>query len=66
MVFPFICQLFDPGLVLYYYESPPGYGMITVILIGWLWFTKAAVFTLKHYSKKTIFYVAFYTFYTIW
>ncbi|BFZ14393.1 hypothetical protein BsWGS_17432 [Bradybaena similaris] len=68
MVVMFIWEgaLFDPGLVLYYYESPPGYGMITVILIGWLWFTKAAVFTLKHYSKKTIFYVAFYTFYTIW
>ncbi|CAG5120176.1 unnamed protein product [Candidula unifasciata] len=67
MVVMFIWEgaLFDPGLVLYYYESPPGYGMITVILIGWLWFTKAAVFTLKHYSKKTLFYVAFYTFYTI-
>ncbi|CAL1534666.1 unnamed protein product [Lymnaea stagnalis] len=58
--------IFDPGLVLYYYESPPGYGMITVILIGWLWFTKAAVFTLKYYKTKTTFYVAFYSIYTIW
>ncbi|XP_059140907.1 transmembrane protein 145-like [Physella acuta] len=58
--------LFDPGLVLYYYESPPGYGMITVILIGWLWFTKAAVFTLKHYNSKSHFYIVFYTIFTIW
>lgn len=58
--------IFDPGLVLYYYESPPGYGMITVILIGWLWFTKAAVFTLKYYKTKTTFYVAFYSIYTVW
>ncbi|CAG5127899.1 unnamed protein product [Candidula unifasciata] len=58
--------LFDPGLVLYHYESPPGYGMLTVILIGWLWFTMSAVCTLKHNSSKTKFYVLFYTIYTIW
>ncbi|BFZ25920.1 hypothetical protein BsWGS_28959 [Bradybaena similaris] len=68
MVVMFVWEniLFDPGLVLYYYESPPGYGMLTVILIGWLWFTKSAVFTLKHYSYKTSFYVLFYVIYTIW
>ncbi|KAK3742302.1 hypothetical protein RRG08_066076 [Elysia crispata] len=57
---------FDPGLVLYYYESPPGYCMVAIILLGWLWFTKAAVFTLKHFKAKTNFYIAFYTIYTIW
>ncbi|KAI8775177.1 transmembrane protein 145, partial [Biomphalaria glabrata] len=58
--------MFDPGEVLYYYESPPGYGMITIILIGWLWFTKAAVFTMKHYPDRSIFYIFLYSIYTIW
>ncbi|GFS01115.1 transmembrane protein 145 [Elysia marginata] len=57
---------FDPGLVLYYYESPPGYCMVAIILVGWLWFTKAAVFTLKHFKAKTNFYIAFYVIYSIW
>ncbi|RUS71273.1 hypothetical protein EGW08_020965, partial [Elysia chlorotica] len=59
-------SFFDPGLVLYYYESPPGYCMVAIILLGWLWFTKAAVFTLKHFKAKTNFYITFYVIYTIW
>jgi hypothetical protein len=34
-----IClQVFDAGEVLYRYESPPGYGLITMRLLGWAWF----------------------------
>ena len=51
---------------MYYYESPPGYCMVAIILLGWLWFTKAAVFTLKHFKAKTNFYLVFYSLYTIW
>ncbi|XP_012944054.1 transmembrane protein 145 [Aplysia californica] len=58
--------LFDPGKVLYYYESPPGYGLIAMQLIAWLWFLYSLVFTLKHCSSKTRFYIPFFSFYTVW
>ncbi|CAG2165844.1 unnamed protein product [Oppiella nova] len=36
---------FDPGEVLYLYESPFGYGLIALRLIGWGWFVYAIVRT---------------------
>lgn len=30
-------QVFDPGEVLYVYESPAGYGLIILRLTGWIW-----------------------------
>lgn len=30
-------QVFDPGEVLYIYESPAGYGLIILRLTGWIW-----------------------------
>nr|KAG5695595.1 hypothetical protein BaRGS_032235 [Batillaria attramentaria] len=57
---------FDEGFVLYFYESPPGYGLITMRLIGWLWFLYAVFFTLKHNSNKANFYFPFFIFYTLW
>lgn len=57
---------FDPGLVLYVYESPPGYGLIGMRLIGWIWFCYAIFFTLKHYPEKGRFYYPFFVFYTLW
>lgn len=59
-------QFFDEGLVLYFYESPPGYGLITMRLIGWLWFLYAIFFTLKHHPNKSNFYFPFFIFYTLW
>ena len=64
-MFPFF-QFFDEGLVLYFYESPPGYGLITMRLIGWLWFLYAIFFTLKHHPNKSNFYFPFFLFYTLW
>lgn len=61
-----VLQVFDPGLVLYLYESPAGYGIIALRLIGWLWFSYATFFTLKHYPEKSLFYYPFYIYYTIW
>ncbi|KAH9514928.1 hypothetical protein Btru_021386 [Bulinus truncatus] len=58
--------LFDAGQVLYYYESPPGYGMIIMHLLGWLWFLYATVFTLKNYKSHHKFYIPFFSFFTIW
>ncbi|KAK3596449.1 hypothetical protein CHS0354_015921 [Potamilus streckersoni] len=57
---------FDPGLVLYIYESPPGYGLICMRLIGWIWLCYSVFFTLKHYPEKKMFYIPFFVFYTFW
>jgi hypothetical protein len=64
--FSFVFQFFDEGLVLYFYESPPGYGLIAMRLIGWLWFLYAIFFTLKHYPNRGSFYFPFFIFYTLW
>ncbi|KAK7106321.1 transmembrane protein 145-like [Littorina saxatilis] len=59
-------MFFDEGLVLYFYESPPGYGLVMMRLIGWLWFLYGIFFTLKHHSNKANFYFPFFVFYTLW
>lgn len=59
-------QFFDPGEVLYLYESPAGYGLITLRLVGWLWFIYAVFFTLKHHPEKAGFYYPFFVFYSVW
>ena len=59
-------QFFDPGLVLYIYESPPGYGILALRVIAWIYFSYACFFTVKHYPEKSKFYYPFYIFYTIW
>ncbi|CAD5117960.1 DgyrCDS6699 [Dimorphilus gyrociliatus] len=65
-LFIYQTQVFDPGLVLYLYESPAGYGLIGLRLVGWIWFCYAIFFTLKHYPEKSRFYYPFFIFYTLW
>ena len=65
-IYIIIFQLFDPGEVLYIYESPAGYGLVGMRLVGWLWFCYAIFFTLKHYPEKASFYYPFFVFYTLW
>ena len=43
---------FDPGKVLYLYESSFGYGLIILRMVGWLMFVYGHFFTLKHYPEK--------------
>ena len=62
----FMFQFFDPGEVLYLYESPAGYGILALRLLGWAWFLYAIFFTLKHFPEKSKFYFPFLAFYTIW
>ncbi|XP_046548458.1 transmembrane protein 145-like [Haliotis rubra] len=59
-------NFFDPGLVLYIYESPPGYGLVAMRLIGWGWFLYSIFFTLKNHPGKGQFFYPFLIFFTLW
>jgi hypothetical protein len=59
-------QFFDPGEVLYLYESPPGYGIIFLRIIAWWMFMYSTIFTLKHYPEKARFYYPFNIMGTLW
>lgn len=58
-LFHYPMQFFDPGEVLYLYESPPGYGLIILRVIAWWMFMYSTLFTLKHYPEKARFYYPF-------
>jgi hypothetical protein len=60
------CQFFDPGEVLYLYESPPGYGLIVLRVIAWWMFMYSTLFTLKHYPEKARFYYPFNIIGSMW
>ncbi|MEQ2289143.1 hypothetical protein AMECASPLE_030027, partial [Ameca splendens] len=62
----FLCQFFDPGEVLYAYDSPAGYGLMGLQLVAYVWFCYAVLVSLKHYPEKQPFYVPFFTTYTLW
>ncbi|XP_050708889.1 transmembrane protein 145-like, partial [Eriocheir sinensis] len=57
--------MFDPGEVLYLYESPAGYGLVALRLQVWLIFLYSCFFTVKHYPEKMTFYGPFFAFYSI-
>lgn len=44
--------MFDPGEVLYLYESPAGYALIILRIVAWCMFVYSTIFTLKHYPEK--------------
>lgn len=62
----FLCQFFDPGEVLYAYDSPAGYGLMGLQLLAYVWFCYAVLVSLKHYPEKQPFYIPFFTTYTLW
>ncbi|KAL1139755.1 hypothetical protein AAG570_006732, partial [Ranatra chinensis] len=57
---------FDPGEVLYLYESPAGFGLIILRLGAWWMFIYSTIFTLKHYPEKSPFYYPFNVIGTVW
>ncbi|GFS50582.1 transmembrane protein 145 [Trichonephila inaurata madagascariensis] len=59
-------KFFDPGKVLYIYESPAGYGIIGLRLVGWAWFVYAVIFTMMHYPEKSNFYTKLFLLYSLW
>ncbi|XP_065173129.1 transmembrane protein 145-like isoform X2 [Atheta coriaria] len=65
-LFIYEAKVFDPGEVLYTYESPAGYGLIILRIAAWCMFIYSTVFTLKHYPEKANFYYPFNVFGTLW
>ncbi|XP_069115423.1 transmembrane protein 145-like [Argopecten irradians] len=59
-------ETFDPALVLYIYESIPGYGLLILRLLAWAWFCYSLFFTLKRFPRKGGFYYPFFFLYTLW
>ncbi|XP_020297772.1 transmembrane protein 145-like isoform X2 [Pseudomyrmex gracilis] len=70
-----ICQMalyiyqsekFDPGLVLYIYESPPGYGLIALKLIAWFVFITRCCKTIRKMNMKLHFYASLLSLGSAW
>ncbi|GAA6088649.1 transmembrane protein 145 [Tachysurus ichikawai] len=59
-------NFFDPGEVLYAYDSPAGYGLMGLQLLAYVWFCYAVLVSLKHYPEKQPFYIPFFAAYTLW
>ncbi|XP_036264042.1 transmembrane protein 145 isoform X2 [Pipistrellus kuhlii] len=59
-------KFFDPGQVLYTYESPAGYGLIGLQVVAYVWFCYAVLVSLRHFPEKQPFYVPFFAAYTLW
>ncbi|KAM5237444.1 transmembrane protein 145 isoform 2-T2 [Ctenodactylus gundi] len=59
-------EFFDPGQVLYTYESPAGYGLIGLQVAAYVWFCYAVLVSLRHFPEKQAFYVPFFAAYTLW
>uniref|UniRef100_A0A8C5DKQ7 Intimal thickness related receptor IRP domain-containing protein n=1 Tax=Gouania willdenowi TaxID=441366 RepID=A0A8C5DKQ7_GOUWI len=66
VLFIYEAEFFDPGEVLYAYDSPAGYGLMGLQLVAYVWFCYAVLVSLKHYPEKQPFYVPFFTTYTLW
>ncbi|XP_017759256.1 PREDICTED: transmembrane protein 145-like [Eufriesea mexicana] len=59
-------NVFDPGLVLYIYESPPGYGLIILKLIAWIIFSLRCFKTVRKMSTKLHFYSLLFSLGSTW
>lgn len=58
---------FDPGIVNYFYSSPPGIALIVIkLILGWVWFMYSIVFTIKNFPEKRVFYITLMLFFTVW
>ncbi|RZF40950.1 hypothetical protein LSTR_LSTR013205 [Laodelphax striatellus] len=65
-LFQYEKEYFDPGEVLYIYESPVGYGLIGLRIAAWWMFIYSSIFTLKHYPEKSSFYYPFNLIASLW
>jgi hypothetical protein len=56
LLFVYESEAFDPGLVLYMYESPPGYGLLALKVWAWVVFIVSCYKTSKNTATKFPFY----------
>ncbi|RVE54407.1 hypothetical protein evm_000892 [Chilo suppressalis] len=66
ILFIYQAKEFDPGEVLYLYESPAGYGLIVLRVLAWCVFAYSTFFTVKKYPEKNAFYCPFSICGTLW
>ncbi|XP_013143708.1 PREDICTED: transmembrane protein 145-like [Papilio polytes] len=66
VLFVYQAKMFDPGEVLYLYESPAGYGLIVLRVAAWAAFAYATFFTIRKYPDKNTFYCPFFICGTLW
>lgn len=59
-------EAFDPGLVLYIYESPPGYCLIALKLIAWFVFVTRCFKTIRKLNTKLNFYTSLLFLGSVW
>ncbi|XP_028172272.1 transmembrane protein 145-like [Ostrinia furnacalis] len=66
VLFIYQAKAFDPGEVLYLYESPAGYGLIVLRILAWCVFAYSTFFTVRKYPEKNTFYCPFFICGTLW
>ncbi|XP_046979974.1 transmembrane protein 145-like isoform X1 [Schistocerca americana] len=66
VLFVYKLLFFDPGKVLYLYESPAGYGLIMLRICAWGMFVYSIVFTVKYNPAKVTFYYPLNMIGTLW
>lgn len=59
-------EAFDPGLVLYSYESPPGYGLLALKIVTWVVFLLCCYRTSIKAATKLHFYSFLMTLGSVW
>ncbi|XP_043285175.1 transmembrane protein 145-like [Venturia canescens] len=65
-MFVYESQVFDPGLVLYIYESPPGYALLMLKLSAWLVFVSCCYRTSRKTTTKYRFYASLLSLGSAW
>ncbi|KAL0108982.1 hypothetical protein PUN28_014227 [Cardiocondyla obscurior] len=59
-------EAFDPGLVLYLYESPPGYNLLALKIIAWFIFVIRCFKTIRKLHTKLHFYTSLLFLGSVW
>ncbi|XP_015120345.1 transmembrane protein 145 [Diachasma alloeum] len=65
-LFVYQWEIFDPGLVLYIYESPPGFGLLTLKILAWGIFVICCWRTSRKTTTKFHFYASLLSLGSIW
>ncbi|CAG5096211.1 Similar to tmem145: Transmembrane protein 145 (Xenopus laevis) [Cotesia congregata] len=66
VLFIYEAEVFDPGLVLYIYESPPGFGLMALKVLAWGVFVACCYRTSRKSSSKFHFYASLLSLGSAW